>query len=309
MSDKTGKQIRRRRPGLVGPVLLITAGVLFLLSNLGVLDVNFWDLWRLWPVLLILVGLEIFWGRHSVLGNLIVLILTLAIVAAVVVLLVASPDVLFPSPSGEMDRIAESLDGIERADLRVHFAAGQLDVHSLSDSPSLVEGKLDLATRRKPTWSIDRRDSQASMILGYEEDDRPEGWSWRGGDEWDLGLSPKVGFGLQVDMGAGSARLDFTGLDIRELSVEAGASHSTITLPREGSFSARISGGVGALVLEIPEGLAARVRIKRGLGVVNASQRYTRNGDVYQTEDWATSDHRVDVEIDIGVGLVSLREP
>jgi hypothetical protein len=46
---------RRTRPSLIWPVILITVGILFLLSNLGVLDINFWELWRLWPVLLILI--------------------------------------------------------------------------------------------------------------------------------------------------------------------------------------------------------------------------------------------------------------
>lgn len=308
MTERDEKRgTRRRYPGLVWPVLLVTAGVLILLSNLDILDVNFWELWRLWPVLLILVGLEIIFGRRSFLGNLVVLAITIAVVAGVVIFLIAPPDVLAPSISGDVDRFAEPLDGVERASLEVNFAAGQLDISPLSDSPSLIEGHLELATGHKPTWEIDRRGDRADMVLKYEGGSK--GWSWGSGDEWDLRLSPQVGLSLEVDIGAGSATIDLTGLDIRNLRVAAGAGQSTIILPQEGNFSATVSGGAGGLVIEIPKEMAARVRVDRGLSALDISRRFDQDGDVYLTDDWETNDNRVDLDIDIGVGLVTLREP
>lgn len=298
---------RRRYPSLVWPIILIMAGVLFLLSNMGILDVNFWELWRLWPVLLILAGLEIILGRRSFLGNIIVLIITIAVVVGVVILLITAPNVLTPSISGGVDHIAEPLEGVERANLEVDFAAGQLDISQLTDSSSLIEGTLELATKRKPTWEIDRKSDRADMTLKYEQGF--ENWSWRGGDEWDLRLSPDVGLSLKVDVGAGSATIDLTGLDIRDLNVEAGASQTTVVFPEEGDFSATLDSGVGALVLEIPEKMAARVRVDRGLSALDISRRFEKEGDVYLTDDWQTNENRVDLEIDIGVGLVTVREP
>jgi len=300
---------RRRYPGLVWPIILITAGILFLLSNLGLLDVNFWELWRLWPLLLILAGLDIILGRRSFVGNLIAVIITIAVVVGVVIFLITAPNVLAPSTSGVVDRIVEPLEGIERADLKVDFAAGELDVRRLTDSSSLVEGDLELATNRKPAWQIDRQGGRASMTLGYERGGGFQSWSGRGGDEWDLELSPKVGFWLDVDVGAGRATLDLTGLDIRELNVNSGAGQSTVVLPEEGDFLATVDGGVGGITLEIPEEMAARIRVDRGLGTLDVSRRYDKEGDFYLTGDWGTNENRVDLEIDIGVGLVTVREP
>ncbi|MFN8595566.1 MAG: DUF5668 domain-containing protein [Anaerolineae bacterium] len=45
------------------PIVLIGAGVIFLPNNLGVIQGNPWSvIWRLWPVLLIALGLEILIG-------------------------------------------------------------------------------------------------------------------------------------------------------------------------------------------------------------------------------------------------------
>ena len=55
----------RRKPGLVGPTILIAMGVIFLLNNLGLVS---WDIWgtllQLWPILLIALGLDMLVGRR-----------------------------------------------------------------------------------------------------------------------------------------------------------------------------------------------------------------------------------------------------
>ena len=65
-----------RRGSLVGPVILLGLGIVFLLNNLGVLEWSVWEvIFRLWPVLLIAAGLDFLIGRRSVWGSLLALVL------------------------------------------------------------------------------------------------------------------------------------------------------------------------------------------------------------------------------------------
>ncbi len=61
--------VRRRRhdrPGVVFPLLLILLGVIFLLKNTGLIQGNVWEfVLRLWPVLLIALGLESLYQRRN----------------------------------------------------------------------------------------------------------------------------------------------------------------------------------------------------------------------------------------------------
>ena len=298
------KRNHRRYPSLVWPIVLITAGVMFLLSNLGVLEVDFWQLWRVWPVLLILGGLDIILGRRSFVGNLVVVTLTVAIMTGMVILLAAAPDYLAPSTSGGVESIDEPLDGIERADLDIDFIAGKLEIGRQRDSSSLITGQLELSTRHEPIWKINRKSGQAIMSLGYERTTWAQTWH----DEWSLDLSPRALYALELDIGAGEATIDLTGLHIQGLNVSTGAGQSTLICPVEGDFSAAITGGVGRLVVKIPEGMAARVQVNHGIGGVNIPSRFEDRGHgQYQTHDWDTNENRVDLEIEIGVGEVVLQ--
>ena len=302
------KPPRRRYPSVVWPVILITAGVLFLLSNFGYLDLDFSELWRLWPLLLVLFGLDIIVGRRSVIGNIIVLLITIAVVVGAVLFLIASPGLLGLSPASAVDHIAEPLAGLAQADLKVNFAAGQLNITRLTDSQSLIEADLELATSREPAWTIDRQDDRAEMLLRYVRGDWIENWNWHGGDRWSLRLSPEVALSLDVDVGAGGATISLIGLNVQDLKVESGAGQTTIIFPQEGDFSGQISGGVGALVLEIPVEMAARLRIDRGVSALDISSRFTKENDVYRTDDWETNPNRVDLDVDVGVGLLTIRD-
>ena len=73
---------RLRRGSLVGPLILIGLGVVFLLNNLGALDWNVWEvIFSLWPVLLIAAGLDVLFGRRSGWGALVSLMLIVALLA------------------------------------------------------------------------------------------------------------------------------------------------------------------------------------------------------------------------------------
>jgi hypothetical protein len=302
-----GEQGRHWRPSLVWPMILIAAGILFLLSNLGVLDIDFWQLWRLWPVLLILAGIDLILGRRSALGNMIVLVLTLVIVVGVVGLVVLAPETLNLGRASQPMQIEEPLGSVERADLKIGFAAGTLEVGRLQDADSLIQGDLKLATNRRPLWDASRSGESAKLVLQYTTGSF-QSWGGRG-DHWDLALSPQVALALEADIGAGDATIDLTGLDVTSLQVKTGAGRSTIILPAEGRFDAQITGGVGQLVVEIPREMAAQIRINRGLGGSDISRRFgQQDGNLYQSEDWETNDNRVTIQIEVGIGQVSIRD-
>lgn len=76
---------RKRHEGPhIGAIILIFLGVIFLFTNLGYLSANVWnELWKFWPVIIILIGLKIFLGR-SALARFLITVITLIIFAIII---------------------------------------------------------------------------------------------------------------------------------------------------------------------------------------------------------------------------------
>ncbi|MEW6034191.1 MAG: DUF5668 domain-containing protein [Chloroflexota bacterium] len=77
---------KRSHPGAGFPVfaaLLIVVGVVLLLQNFNVLPDGMWRaLWRFWPVILLIIGVNIFLRDRPWLAGLIILLIMLATIGA-----------------------------------------------------------------------------------------------------------------------------------------------------------------------------------------------------------------------------------
>jgi len=155
---------------LFWPVLLIGIGVIALLFNLGALSrENIVVLFQLWPLLLILIGIDVMFGRRApALGALI----GIGAVALIIGLMLIGPSRgwggdaevktdLFSEPIGEATSARVSLD----------LSSGPTEVTALSDSNDLIDAELnytgkikfDVRGDREKTVSLSESDTQVHL--------------------------------------------------------------------------------------------------------------------------------------------------
>ena len=79
-------------------------------------------------------------------------------------------------------------------------------------------------------------------------------------------------------------------------------------LPRAaGATTVRAESGAASLTIEVPAGVAARIRSRMALGSSQVDEaRFPRVGDGYESPDYATAANRVDIDISGGVGSVKV---
>ncbi len=84
MIDKNN--VDKHQRGIFGGILLIGIGIVLLLNNFGLLSWNIWSvLWRFWPLILIMGGLETLFGRNMVAEIILELIIFLFIAYIVII--------------------------------------------------------------------------------------------------------------------------------------------------------------------------------------------------------------------------------
>jgi hypothetical protein len=96
---------------------------------------------------------------------------------------------------------------------------------------------------------------------------------------------------------------------VTKLAIKTGASSTKLTLPANAGYtSATIESGAASVDVQLPEGVAARIRSRGGLSTLDMDrQKFIRSGDAFQSSDYETALNKVDLDIQMGVGSVSIR--
>lgn len=296
---------RHRRPGITGPIILISLGVLFLLNNLGFIELNLWDvIMRFWPILLIAIGLDILIGRRSAWG---------AAIAAVVVLAILAGGIVFFDNQAQWTYASENfeipLGNVEEATISLDPGLGYLLVDALpKGSNVLLRGEIRPFSGEKIGKTVDISGTRATIDL------RTEGvivapffGGWSDQPSWDLALHPEVATDLFVDFGVGKAELDLQDLQIGEIHVEQGLGQMILLLPSADNMDINLDGGIGEIRVVIPKDVGVRLRAGVGIGNVQVPSDFTRDGDFYLSPGYAAAENQIEMVIDLGIGSVQVR--
>jgi len=287
------------------PALLIGVGLLFLLNTLEIIDWRIWGgLWRLWPLILVAVGLEILVGRRSAAASAIIAVGMLVVMAAALWFWSVQP---YTSLSGTTN-IDQPLQGAKSAQVTINSGVGDLNVAPLAGSQSLVTGVVNTMNNEVLTQDFHMTGSTAYYTLASKSNwSLPFSDNTFGNHTWNLNLNSTVPTNLSINTGVGNADLNLEKLNLSRLDVAAGAGNTIVKLPAQGVLGANIRAGVGDLIISVPSGAAARIEIVSGLGNKVVPANYEHNGNVYQSPDYSTSKNKVDLHVDAGVGNITVR--
>ncbi len=296
------------------PLVLILIGVLLLLQNLGLVSADIWStIGRLWPLLLVLIGLDVLLGRR--LGGRAILGMTLlAFAGAGIWATITAGSSTADSDTRSFD---QSLDGATSANVLVNFGAGQLSLSSLpgSDPTQLASLTFQGPASVEPTTRYDVQNGVGQLQYGVNGRTGLAGsafpmFSGRpSSSQLDVALSPNLPLTVTVRTGAADAQLDFSQLRATDLNVSVGASAAHLTLPANaGATTAHVQGGLTALTIVVPPGVAAQVHYRGGLNALDIDQtRFSvvGNGE-YRSADYDSATNRVDLYVDSGLASVTI---
>ena len=299
------------RRGLFWPLLLITIGLLFLLANFGYIPgVSVLSLLNLWPLLLILAGVDIAIGRRWPLA-------ALAIDVGVIALglvLVATQPTMFGGPffafggdePRESDIAVQARGNTTELSLNINGGAGRYQVSG--GSASLVEAHSDNADLRLREADFDRDGQRADVRI---DQGVGRGGIHVGGRQARVitRVSSAVATSLEFNAGAGEFIIDLRDVNVASAEFNVGAASLTLTLPRPSTtVSITVNAGASSVIIEVPDGVEALITTKGALlSTRSTNPRVTVNGSNAETSGYATATARVAVRVTAGASSVTIR--
>jgi hypothetical protein len=126
---------------------------------------------------------------------------------------------------------------------------------------------------------------------------------------WSLKLNDYVPLELDVRVGANEMHLDLSQLNVTDLQLRTGASETLLTLPAQADHNrAEAHCGLASVRINIPESVAARIRASGGLSNISIDrERFPRSGGYYQSPEYESPEHKVEMVLSMGVGSVTVR--
>ncbi len=280
--------------------LFLTLGVLALLNNLAIIDVAFSDMWRLWPLVLIAIGVSLL-RLSGWLGTLVKVAFGLLVIGSIVYV-TANPLPTTETAQSSVVTINDN-DDIDRANVTIEYGAGELTLAS-HDSPAeitraeLTSYHLQLKTDSSVTGST------KSIAYRLEGTTRWQLGNWRN----DLGVSITENYpvDLTVNTGAADMKADLSQVQLESLRLRTGASSVDLILGDQSSRNTvDIEAGASSIVVRVPQSAGIRVEPDGTFGSTDYADLVEVNGN-YQSPDYDTAQSQIVITLRIGAASFTL---
>lgn len=305
-----------------GLILLFVGGVL-LLDNLDIINFYWRSVFAMWPVILIVVGINLLVPKRGV-GNSISIVVTLAALAFLAYRGTFPPrSNWWIVNSGGWDtekRLSDNNDRrrkkssgtfthdydstVTTARLHIKGGAVEYEIEGLTDKLFSAE-----ATSTIGTHHLETATSGSNADLTFVMKDAKKA-NWEGEENWaKISLNGNPIWHIALDMGAGSAEFDLTTYKIASLTFNGGAAsfEAKLGMPLDETIITAES-GVANVEIEIPRTAACKIIARTGLSSRDFPGFTKQNDGSYATEGYDEASSRFTVNLRGGLSSFTVKQ-
>ena len=283
-------------------VILLSVGIVLLLNNLNYVDWSVWvSILSLWPVLLIAIGIEKIFAKTSLsfLAYLSPILLLFAILGPAYYFYHNEKDsITYEGKTFRWEK--EMVSTVKRGYASFDFKAGKLKTGAGQDK--LIRAELDYS-RREPLclYNYSEKDSLVKIDL-KDRDHLWRGWfnpRSNNRHEWNVFLSDKIPWDLQIENSVMNGSLDFSGIILENLSVDLDVSSLKIKLGNKArNLKVKIDSDVSRLELLLPRDAGLNIETRSSLSSTDFQDiSVNHEKKRYWTSNYASAPSKIDISL------------
>lgn len=280
-------------------VFLLSLGILWLLFNMNILDWSILaSLVTLWPLLLVMVGINIIFGNHPAVKA----VSWLVFLAIVIGYGYMSHDSSRPNEpeAGSGNVVVEKEENTKRGEVRLDLGGVRLQVGA-EEAKLLDVFASDPAIKHTVQYGNDKE----SVDVRFYKD---KAKFFQGGNslisDFRLNLNRNIVWGINLDLGVVNGRLDLSALKVKKLDVDAGAVDLDLLLGDQLNLSdVKIDCGASKISVTVPESAGVRVKFDGGMNKTNFNELgWEKRGGYYVSSNYDQALNKIHFDVDMGAG-------
>lgn len=300
---------------------LILLGFLFLGKEFGWFNINWHEISRLWPLLLIYLGLVAFIGKSSRSATVItIILLCIAIPIVIVRSCKEKVETAFNDHDihidmdddddddnhnddyhfeGTKQKLVESMNPqIKTANFEFSGGAAEFIINGTSND--LVEADADL---NFGNISLKKTGDSTNPNIHFALKGKKNNINF--GDDnhnkINLKLNPSVIWDMNFEFGAGKADFDLSEYKIKKLSIKTGVTETDVKLgDKVNNLDVQVESGLTSIEFNIPESVGCRIDVDGGLNSKDFDGFIQKNGH-WETPNFEKSIKKININFDGGL--------
>jgi hypothetical protein len=288
-------------------VFLISIGILILLRNYLNLDFELGDIWKLWPLVFVLVGINLMIKNNtakSVVSGLTGFILAVALYASVAGIfgwIRNDVEFRFDDSDFEISEYTTPYEkNIRNASLQVEAGAGSFvmnDTTELLFSAS-VEGR-----NTKYSLTADTEDDNADLLFKMKS----AKLFIKNKNRVELKIHTAPIWNLNFDIGAAAVDFDLSSYNIENLDIDMGAASLKLKLGDINPEShVRIEAGASSIDIEVPESAGCEIHASVSLSSKNFNGFTKISENIYRTENYQDAPNKIMLDLQSGISSINV---
>lgn len=298
-SDARLQNIKHWRVGRIfWGLLLVLIGGLILASNYGLVSVDWFNLWRLWPLFIVAIGLSVLTFKGWTGRLLSVAFVVLALSAVTYVLVYAPQDT---RQTSAYDITSQKIDSATTAEINLKTGLGQLDINT-ADQVAVAQTHLEsnISNLTNDTTLIGT--NQITNI----NTDATSGWPVGNVEnQLNLNVTRSLPIRLSLNIGASNITADLTLARLQNLDIKSGATKSDIKLgDSEDLTTVSLDSGASSFLIRVP--VSSGVSVKLDGVTSNHLDGLIKKGNTYESANYESATKKINIVGRLGLASFTL---